>query len=61
MAVSRATRRAGFTNLVGALNPKTIVSKFKPLGLNFRYGTLWLDISVSPAVWYWFDGADWQA
>lgn len=53
--MARANRRAGFNILVGALNPKIIVSRFRPFGSSFKHGTLWLDISVTPAVWYWFD------
>jgi len=57
MANSRVKQRPGFMNLVGALNPKTIVSQFQPFGSGFKHGTLWLDISVTPAVWRWFDSA----
>lgn len=64
MANSRAMKRAGFSVLIGALNPQIIVSQFKPFGSKFKHGALWLDISVTPAVWRWFDstqtpGSEW--
>ena len=56
--MARSSKRAGFGNQRGSINPKMTVSEVAPKLP--KKNDVWLDISGT-ATWKYYDGSAWQS